>query len=137
MTVKTITRVHRARLSLARTYIDQHYDQPLTLDHISGEAGFSPFHFIRLFRAAYRQTPHQYLMQRRIDQAKQLLGSSDLPIQDVCVEVGFESLGSFTSLFRRVTGLTPAAYRRSKQRRTAPDYIPLCHRFMRGLDDEL
>ena len=126
----------RERLKLARQFIDHNYDLPITLDRISDEAGFSPYHFIRLFRAAYRRTPHQYLVQRRIDQAKDLLGSSDLSIHDICFQVGFESLGSFSSLFRRVTGLTPSAYRRSKQRRTQPAYIPLCHRFARGLDDE-
>lgn len=135
--MKTITPAHRTRLKLARTYIDHHYDQPLTLDHLSREAGFSPYHFIRLFHAAYRKTPHQYLIARRLDQAKELLSASDLPIQDICVEVGFESLGSFSTLFRREVGLSPAAYRRSKQRRTQPDYMPLCHRFMHGLDDEI
>lgn len=135
--MKQITPLHRARLTLARSYIDRHYDQPLTLDCLSETAGFSSYHFIRLFRAAYRQTPHQYLIQRRIDQAKDLLGASDLPIQDICFEVGFESLGSFSSLFRRVTGLSPSAYRRCKQRRAQPAYIPLCHRFARGLDDEI
>lgn len=135
--MKKITPAHRTRLTLARTYIDHHYDQPLTLDGISQRAGFSPYHFIRLFRAAYRQTPHQYLMQRRIDQAKALLGASDLSIQDICVEVGFESLGSFSTLFRRVTGLAPSTYRRYKQRRTKRDHIPLCQRYLRGLDDEI
>ena len=135
--MKQITPLHRARLTLARSYIDRHYDQPLTLDHLSQTAGFSPYHFIRLFHAAYRQTPHQYLIQRRIDQAKDLLGASDLPIQDICVEVGFESLGSFSTLFRRVTGLTPGAYRRSKQRRARRDHIPLCHSYMHGLNDEV
>ncbi len=135
--MKQITPMHRARLTLARSYIDRHYDQPLTLDHLSQAAGFSPYHFIRLFHAAYRQTPHQYLIQRRIDQAKDLLGSSDLPIQDICVEVGFESIGSFSTLFRRVTGLTPGAYRRYKQRRSQPTHIPLCQYYLHGLDAEI
>src|SRR5450432_1346130 len=90
------------RLRLARTFIERHYDAPITLERISEEAGFSPYHFIRLFRAAYRQTPHQYVMQQRIEKAKDLLRSSDLSIIDVCYAVGFESLGSFSTLFRRV-----------------------------------
>ncbi len=135
--MKRITPLHRARLTLARSYMDHHYDQPLTLDHLSETAGFSPYHFIRLFHAAYRQTPHQYLIQRRIDQAKDLLGSSDLPIQAICFEVGFESIGSFSTLFRRVTGLSPSVYRRYKQRRAHRDHIPLCQRYLHGLDDEI
>lgn len=128
---------HRERLHLARTFIDRHYAAPLTLEQISEEAGFSPYHFIRLFRAAYKRTPHQYLVQQRIERAKELLHSGDLPIIDICAEVGFGSLGSFSTLFRRVTGLSPSAYRRYKQHRSNPAYVPLCHRYMHGLEDEI
>ena len=64
-TMKQIT-PHADRLRLARAYMDRHYDAPITLEHISSEAGFSPYHFIRLFRAVYRRTPHQYLTQHRL-----------------------------------------------------------------------
>ncbi len=130
---------HRDRLRIARAYIDRHFDTPLTLDGVSQEAGFSPYHFIRLFRATYRQTPHQYLIQRRIDRAKELLRTTDRPIHDICFEVGFVSLGSFSTLFRRATGLAPAAYRRSlsaQSRQTpTPPHIPLCHRLMLNVQD--
>ena len=72
------------RLHIARAFIDRHYDAPITLERISSEAGFSPYHFIRLFRATYKRTPHQYLMQQRIEKAKALLRSTDLPIIDIC-----------------------------------------------------
>ena len=128
---------HNERLRIARSYIDRHYDTPITLERISSEAGFSPYHFIRLFRAAYRQTPHQYLMQQRIDRAKDLLRSSNMSINEICYTVGFESLGSFSTLFRRIAGLSPSAYRKwSKPSSTEkPAYIPLCHRFNRNLPD--
>jgi AraC-like DNA-binding protein len=122
------------RLRLARAFIDRHYDTPITLEQISREAGFSPYHFIRLFRAAYRRTPHQYLVQRRIDRAKELLGSSSLSIHDICFAVGFESLGSFSTLFRREAGLSPSVYRRSVRPVSQPAFIPLCYRFKHGLD---
>lgn len=131
----TPTRYHD-RLHIARAYIDRHYDTPLTLEQISREAGFSPYHFIRLFRAAYKRTPHQYLMHQRIEQAKDLLRSTDLPINEICYTVGFESLGSFSSLFRRIAELSPSSYRKWSQKRTAqkPEYVPLCFRFKYGLD---
>ncbi len=125
---------HRDRLHIARTYIDDHYAAPITLEHISSEAGFSPFHFIRLFQAVYRQTPHQYLVQQRIDKAKLLLASGDLSINDICYQVGFESLGSFSTLFRRETGLSPRLYRKHAGKLSESPYIPLCVRFKRGLD---
>ena len=125
---------HADRLTLARAYMDRHYDTPLTLEHISSEAGFSPYHFIRLFRAAYRRTPHQYLMQQRIDKAKDLLRSTDLPINEICYTIGFESIGSFTTLFRRISGLSPSAYRKHTTRKVQPVFIPLCFRVKQGLD---
>ncbi|MEO8395029.1 MAG: AraC family transcriptional regulator [Chloroflexota bacterium] len=125
---------HNDRLTLARAYMDRHYDAPITLEHISSEAGFSPYHFIRLFRAAYRRTPHQYLMQQRIDKAKDLLRSTDLPIHEICYTVGFESVGSFTTLFRRISGLSPSAYRKFAQRKAQLPFIPFCYRYKLGLD---
>ncbi len=131
--MKQITPQHD-RLHLARTYIDRHYAAPITLERISSEAGFSPYHFIRLFRAAYQQTPHQYLVQQRIDKAKALLTTSDLSINEICYQVGFESLGSFSTLFRREAGLSPSQYRQRACRIERPAFIPLCFRVKRGLD---
>lgn len=135
MVIKPLALQHD-RLRLARGLIQRDYHTSLTLERISEEAGFSPYHFIRLFRAAYRQTPHQYLTEQRIARAKELLRSSDMPVNEICFTVGFESLGSFSSLFRRVTGLSPSAYRKyaPKPASSQPMYIPLCHRVMRGID---
>lgn len=130
---------HRAHLRVARAYMDRHYDAPLTLRLVADAAGFSPYHFIRLFRATYRQTPHQYLIQRRIERAKELLRATDMSVHAICYEVGFVSLGSFSSLFRRAVGLSPAAYRRSfsahARRQADVAHIPLCHRVMLNIQD--
>src|SRR5262245_747431 len=93
------------RIVQAKLFIDQHFSEKINLNNIAGEAYFSNFHFIRLFKQAYNKTPHQYLTSVRIEHAKQLLKSKHLSITDVCFEVGFESIGSFTSLFKRSTGL--------------------------------
>src|SRR5688572_3587151 len=99
----------------ARRFVDQHYNTPITIEQLSREAALSPYYFIRLFRRVYRQTPHQYLVQQRIAKAKELLRTSDMPITDICAEVGFESLGSFSALFSKVAGISPSAYRASVQ----------------------
>ncbi|MFW5696558.1 MAG: AraC family transcriptional regulator [Phototrophicaceae bacterium] len=123
---------HYEPLRRARTFIERHYDQPITLERISREAGFSPFHFIRLFRAVYKLTPHQYLIQCRIAKAKQLLQGDELNVTEICYAVGFESLGSFSTLFRRTVGLTPSAYRKSAQDRRR-GFIPQCFQVKLGI----
>lgn len=99
------------RLARARRLIDECFHLPLDLDQISSEACLSRFHFLRLFRRAFNKTPHQYLRDRRIERAKELLSSSALTVTDVCFEVGFESLGSFSTLFHKHVGKPPIAYR--------------------------
>lgn len=106
-----------------REYMDRHYAKPLTVGRLARMAGLSVFHFIRAFRAATGQTPHQYLRQRRIDRARELLATTPMSVTDICAAVGFQSLGSFSSLFRRLTGETPAQYRAARRRNI---YIPGC-----------
>ena len=103
---ETFTRVLRARDA-----IHARYAEPLRLDQLAHEAALSPFHFLRIFRAAFGQTPHQYLTRVRIEAAKRLL-LADAPVTDVCFEVGFQSLGSFSTLFARRVGAPPSAFRR-------------------------
>jgi len=100
-----------ARLLRAREAIHARYAGPLSLAEMAQEAALSPFHFLRMFRAAFGRTPHQYLTQVRIDAAKRLL-LADAPVTDVCFEVGFQSLGSFSALFARRVGASPSAFRR-------------------------
>lgn len=101
------------RLLRARDFIDRCYDRPLDLEVIARQAHFSRYHFLRAFRRAYAITPHQYLTQRRLDRARDLLEEGELSVTDVCLAVGFQSLGSFSTLFRRHVGRSPADYRRA------------------------
>jgi AraC-like DNA-binding protein len=126
------------RLSRARRLIDSSFDSPLNLDAISSEACFSRYHFIRLFKRVFNQTPHQYLVEKRIERAKELLASSRLSVTDVCFEVGFQSLGSFSTLFHKRVGASPIIYRTNLSElnregaRQNPCWIPFCFEAMYG-----
>ena len=121
----------RERLWRARQFIDECYDLPIDLTEISREACLSRYHFLRLFRETFDATPHQYLIQRRIEKAKELLRGRNLSVTDVCFEVGFQSLGSFSSLFRKCVGHAPASYRRRE--RESLNKVPGCFIQMFGL----
>src|SRR5262249_59817472 len=95
-----------------RRFVDAHLDEPLTLDDIARQAFLSKFHFLRVFKTAFEDTPLRYLRRRRLEAAERLLARTDLSVTAVCYRVGFESLGSFSSLFRRHAGLSPNAFRR-------------------------
>jgi AraC-like DNA-binding protein len=94
------------RLVQAKLYVDAHYADNIDLDNIADEAYFSKFHFIRLFKNIYRRTPHQYLIFVRIEKAMELLKAGGT-VSEVCYAVGFESLGSFSGLFKRTVGKRP------------------------------
>lgn len=118
------------RLCRARKLMDESYHLPLDLAVISREACLSRYHFLRLFRAKFDTTPHQYLIHRRIEKAKELLKVRSLSVTEVCFEVGFESLGSFSSLFRKCVGHAPTNYRR---RENSLRKVPGCFVQMFGL----
>jgi AraC-like DNA-binding protein len=118
------------RLGRAREFIDHCYDHPLSLDLISEKACFSRYHFLRLFRQAFNKTPHQYLIERRIEKAKELLSEDELRVTDICFEVGFQSLGSFSTLFHKYVGDAPASYRQKEQ---AKRQVPGCFLVMYNL----
>jgi AraC-like DNA-binding protein len=125
------------RIVQAKLFIDEHYAENIDLDNISDEAYFSKFHFIRLFKKAYGKTPHQYLISVRIEQARLLL-QLQKSVSEVCFEVGFSSISSFTGLFKKVVGKTPSGYSlEQKQRRenilqSPLIYIPGCFSEMKG-----
>src|SRR6266511_947770 len=98
-------------LRRARDVIDRDYALPLDLDTIARAAGYSKYHFARSFSSAYGETPAAYLTRRRVERAKSLLRTANLTVTEVCFMVGFESLGSFSSRFRRLVGVTPSDYR--------------------------
>ena len=133
----TFRRLCRARDFLAASFVD-----PITLDRAAREACLSPFHFQRLFVRVFGETPHDFLTRRRMDAAERLLAAGNLPVTDVCLEVGYTSLGTFSSRFAARTGQSPSAFRREARRWVAPTCgwriyrIPDCYAalFLRSQD---
>jgi len=101
------------RLYLARDYMHASLEQPLTINDMAAVACLSPYHFLRAFKQLFGQTPHQYLTQKRLERAQFLLAHTDQSVTDICFEVGFESPGSFSTLFRQHARLSPREYRKS------------------------
>ena len=99
------------RLRRARDRMDREYAQPLDVPALARTALMSPAHFSRRFREAYSETPYSYLMSRRIERAMTLLRRGDLNVTDVCFAVGWSSLGSFSTRFTELVGVTPSVYR--------------------------
>ena len=107
-----LTTTELTRLCRARDMLRETHDRPLSIREVAREAAISPFHFIRRFQAVFGETPHQFRIQSRLERARHLLALSDYSVTDVCMEVGFESLGSFSDLFTRRVGVAPSVYRR-------------------------
>jgi transcriptional regulator GlxA family with amidase domain len=100
------------KLCQARDLMRECLEEELTLQDLSLEAELSAWHFLRAFRDAFGETPHDYLTRIRLERAKELLTISSRSVTDICLDVGFTSLGSFSTLFRRELGLSPAEFRR-------------------------
>jgi AraC-like DNA-binding protein len=111
--------------------MDSRYADPLDVDALARTAGYSRYHFVRAFRATYGESPGRYLTRRRIERAQELLRSANLTVTEVCHLVGFSSLGSFSSRFRDLTGVSPSQYQRDAHR-VAPPPIPGCYVLMWG-----
>jgi AraC-like DNA-binding protein len=130
------------RLDASRDLIADRACDVVTLDDAAREACLSPFHFHRLFRQTFSETPHEFMVRRRMEQARKLLAQTDLSVSEVCVEVGYQSLGSFSTLFRREAGCAPTEYRRQLRSVFATPVpwlwkpVPACFMFMQmGPDD--
>ena len=125
------------RVVRAKLYIDEHFASGLDLKNIADEACFSNFHFMRLFKSMYGKTPHQYLTDVRINRAMEILNNGET-VKRAAYAVGFDSVSSFTGLFLRRVGQTPAAFQRNMQARqdeiaTRPiKFIPNCFVEKRG-----
>jgi AraC-like DNA-binding protein len=104
----------------ARDAIDRTYAGPLDIPTLARVAHVSEAHFIRTFRATFGETPHRYLQRRRVERAMFLLGQTDRPVTEICLDVGFASLGTFSRTFREIVGRSPSAYRAEAPRRSAP-----------------
>src|SRR5882757_10891485 len=100
------------QIVLAKEYMSRHFSEPLDLEGIAGRAYISKFHFLRLFKLHYGMTPHQYLTMVRLQAAKVLIAEG-LPVSEVCVAVGFDSISSFKGLFKRYWGKAPATWKKA------------------------
>ena len=110
----------------ARDLADARYAEALTVASMAGAAGLSRAHFSRAFKAAFGESPHQYLLTRRLERAAHLLRVTDWAVADVCFAVGAGSVGSFTASFTRVFGCSPTVYRRSFPPAARYVRIPRC-----------
>lgn len=113
----------------AKDLIDREYARHLDVPALAREAHASTAHFSRSFKSAFGETPHQYLLRRRIERAKDLLRSTGLSVTEVSVDVGFRSLGSFSTAFRDLVGESPSEYARRWRAADAPP-IPACFTLM-------
>ena len=110
----------------ARDLADARYAEPIRVVDMARAAGLSSAHFSREFRAAFGETPHQYLLTRRLERAAALLRATDRTVTDICLLVGLESVGSFSTSFRRMFGKTPTAYRAAHPPAANHARVPAC-----------
>ncbi len=120
-------------LRRAKDLADQRFDQPLDLAVLADAAGFSKYHFTRAFTKTYGETPMRYVTRRRIERAQDLLRAANLSVTEISILVGYNSLGSFTSRFTAMVGVSPTEYRR-RHHNSGTRHIPGCFLFMRGVD---
>jgi AraC-like DNA-binding protein len=123
----------RPGLLRARDYLAASFNERVSLTEAAAHAGLSPFYFQRLFAQAFNETPHEFVTRLRIDHAKKLLLAGNHSVTDICFDAGYESLGSFSTRFHSLTGLSPAAFRRESRRAFGTSgrnwplyYMPAC-----------
>jgi AraC-like DNA-binding protein len=120
-------------LAHARDFMREAYQRPINLPEISAQANLSPYHFQRVYRRTFQESPHEFLTRLRIERAKTLLARGSHNVTEACFEVGFSSLGSFSTLFTHRVGLSPSEYRRYARSGIAvpqtirPLFIPTCY----------
>jgi AraC-like DNA-binding protein len=122
-----VTPVPPARhLLRAKDLVDARYREPLDVPALARAARLSPAHFSREFRRAFGESPHQYLLMRRMERAAALLRNTDRSVADICFRVGLRSVGSFTTTFGRMFGVSPTAYRAAHPPATTRARVPTC-----------
>jgi AraC-like DNA-binding protein len=110
----------------AKDVADARYSEPIDVAEMAGAAGLSKAHFSREFRRAFGESPHHYLLTRRLERAAALLRMTDWTVGEICVSVGLSSLGSFTTSFKRVFGQTPTEYRAAQPPAALAARVPSC-----------
>ena len=110
----------------ARDLADSRFAEPLDVADMARAAGLSPAHFSRMFRRTFGETPHAYLLTRRLERAAALLRATDRSVADICISVGLSSVGSFTSSFTRLYGTSPTGYRARFPPAAAYALVPAC-----------
>jgi AraC-like DNA-binding protein len=130
-----------SRLCNARDLLRDWENEPTSVSAVARASGLTRFHFIRLFKAIFGETPNQYRSRAQIEKAKRLLILTDMSITDVCMEVGFSSLGSFSVLFSRRVGMPPSEFQRryrslSPLKRLPASLIPGCLSLMAGIPEK-
>jgi AraC-like DNA-binding protein len=127
--VARVVRVDAAsrRMLRARDKVDRSYDKPLDVAALARVALTSEAHFIRTFKDTFGETPHRYLQRRRLERAMALLRETERPVTEICLDVGFTSLGSFSRTFTHVIGMSPTAYREAwRTGAGTAGYVPTC-----------
>jgi AraC-like DNA-binding protein len=123
------------RLNASRDFIADNYQVPLSLANIAKYSHMSPYHFLRVFKDTYGETPNEFLIRLRVAQAKKMLITENLSVSEVCEKVGYTSLGSFSSLFLKQVGMAPTLYRRklwalsTEAYRFPSQVIPACYAY--------
>ena len=112
------------RLLRARDAMDRSYAEPLDVQALARIARVSAAHFTRTFRETFGETPHRYLQRRRVERSMYLLRETDRTVTEICMDVGFTSLGTFSRTFRDIVGVSPMAYRRGSEALRGP--VPMC-----------
>src|SRR6476646_10021428 len=110
----------------AKDLADARYFEPLDVDDMAGAAGLSRAHFSREFRRVFGEPPHTYLLTRRLERAAALLRNTDRSVADICFSVGLQSVGSFTTSFKRAYGQTPTGYRAAHPPASHHARVPAC-----------
>jgi AraC-like DNA-binding protein len=110
----------------AKDLADAHYAEPLEVDDLARAAGLSKAHFSREFRRTFGESPYVYLLTRRLERAAALLRNTDHSVAEICLEVGLQGVGSFTTSFKRMYGMTPTAYRAGAPPASAHARVPAC-----------
>lgn len=123
------------RLNAGRDYIANNYQEQLSLSSIAKCSNMSPYHFLRVFKDIYGETPNEFLIRLRIEQAKNMLITESFSVSEICEKVGYMSLGSFSSLFLKQVGVAPTFYRRKLWAMSTEAYrfpsqaIPACYAY--------